>query len=79
MPGFQTRSDTEVLLRLSETASFEWLKRLNGMFAFALWDEHSRQLLLARDRLGIKPLYYAALDDEFVFASEIKTCCGTRA
>ena len=69
---FTTRSDTEVFLRLACSTSFDWLKRLNGMFAFALWAEGSRQLILGRDRLGIKPLFYAALPDEFVFASEIK-------
>ncbi|WP_026416502.1 asparagine synthase (glutamine-hydrolyzing) [Actinomadura oligospora] len=69
---FDTRSDTEVLL----VAYLEWgpdfVHRLNGMFAFALWDDRLRRLLLVRDRLGIKPLYYAALGDGIVFGSEPK-------
>ncbi|TDD84520.1 asparagine synthase (glutamine-hydrolyzing) [Actinomadura darangshiensis] len=70
--SFATRSDTEVLL----TAYLEWgpdlVTRLNGMYAFAIWDEHRQQLLLARDRLGIKPLYYAELGDGVIFGSEPK-------
>jgi asparagine synthase (glutamine-hydrolysing) len=69
---FQTNSDTEVLLRLASCQSHEWLQELNGMFAFAFWDESERCLLLARDRLGIKPLYYSIVDGRFWFASEIK-------
>lgn len=67
-----TNSDTEVLLKLVDFESFDWLERLNGMFAFAVWDSHTRRLLLARDRLGVKPLYYVDLGDELVFASEVK-------
>src|SRR5260370_19930342 len=70
---FRTQTDTEVLL----AAWAEWgencLFRLNGMFAFALWDNKERALFLARDRVGIKPLYYASAGDGFVFASEIKS------
>ena len=69
---FVTRSDTEVLLRLGTASSLDWVSRLNGMFAFGLWAEGDRRLILGRDRLGIKPLFYAALDHAFVFASEIK-------
>lgn len=70
---FRTEGDTEVLLR----AYLEWgedcVSRLRGMFAFAIWDNRKRQLFLARDRLGIKPLYYGTLSDgSFVFASELK-------
>jgi len=69
---FFSNSDTEVLLRLGDTLNTEWLSQLNGMFAFALWDQHAHRLLLARDRLGIKPLYYTIFKDFFLFASEIK-------
>jgi asparagine synthase (glutamine-hydrolysing) len=68
-----TRSDTEVVLRVACTRTFDWVSPLNGMFAFALWSESTRQLVLGRDRLGIKPLFYAATPDEFIFASEIKS------
>lgn len=70
--AFHGHSDTEVLLNLYLAAGEAMLPRLNGIFAFALWDKRDRSLLLARDALGVKPLYYAALDDRFVFASEIK-------
>lgn len=70
--GFTTRSDTEVLLR----AYIEWgracLQRLDGIFAFAIWDEAAQTLLLARDRLGVKPLFYALRGRGVVFASELK-------
>ncbi len=70
--GFHTRSDTEVLLRHCEKHWAAGLPALNGMFAFALWDQAHGRLLLARDRVGIKPLYYATLpDDGIVFASEL--------
>ena len=69
---FRTNCDTEVLLKAAQFDSVDWIEQLNGMFAFAIWDSRSRTLLLGRDRLGIKPLYYARADDELVFASEIK-------
>jgi asparagine synthase (glutamine-hydrolysing) len=69
---YRTRSDTETILHLWDEYGAEGVERLQGMFAFALWDRQARQLLLARDRLGIKPLYYAITDDELLFASEIK-------
>ena len=69
---FRTDSDTETIVHLYEEWGLHCVDRLRGMFAFAIWDERRRQLLLARDRLGIKPLYYAELDNELVFASELK-------
>ncbi len=68
----RTKSDTEVLLHFAGTHDLGWLDELNGMFAFAFWDEDTQTLLLARDRLGIKPLYYCACGDDLLFASEIK-------
>src|SRR5438105_4320950 len=69
---YQTRSDTETVLHLYEEEGERCVERLRGMFAFALWDRREGRLLLARDRLGIKPLYYAATEHELLFASEIK-------
>ena len=69
---FKTRSDTEVIVHAYEQWGPACLKRFNGMFAFALWDSRKRELFLARDHLGIKPLYYAALNRQLLFASEIK-------
>lgn len=82
---FQTESDTEVLLAAWREWGEDCLSRLNGMFAFAIWDDHERTLFLVRDHVGIKPLYYMASqkpdgeggltspDKSFVFASEIKS------
>jgi asparagine synthase (glutamine-hydrolysing) len=69
---YQTRSDTETILHLYEEDSDSCVESLQGMFAFALWDRSRQRLLLARDRLGIKPLYYCVTDRELLFASEIK-------
>lgn len=69
---FKTDSDTETIVHLYEEHGPRCVERLRGMFAFAIWDERARQLLLARDRLGIKPLYYADRGNEIVFASELK-------
>jgi asparagine synthase (glutamine-hydrolysing) len=69
---FRTDTDTEVLLAAFAEWGAECLPRLNGMFAFAIWDERERTLTLARDRLGIKPLYYARARNAFLFASEAK-------
>ncbi|MDQ3651572.1 MAG: asparagine synthase (glutamine-hydrolyzing), partial [Acidobacteriota bacterium] len=75
---FHTNTDTEVLLAAFAEWGIDCLPRLNGMFAFSVWDERERTLTLARDRLGIKPLYYATPREErmnvesFVFASEAK-------
>ena len=69
---FTTRSDTEVLVHGYEERGVASVGDLDGMFAVAIWDAPARTLLLARDRLGIKPLYYAVLPDQIVFASELK-------
>src|SRR6266481_238563 len=69
---YRTRSDTETSIHLYEEEQERCVERLQGMFAFALWDRARKRLLLARDRLGIKPLYYAVTRRELLFASEIK-------
>ena len=69
---FRTASDTEVLLRLYEAEGERCVQALDGMFAFAVWDARRGSLLLARDRVGKKPLFYAATPTRIVFASEIK-------
>ena len=69
---FRGASDTEVLLKAYEYWGEAALQRLNGMWAFALWDGRQQRLVLCRDRLGIKPLYYTQVDGAWVFASEIK-------
>lgn len=69
---FQSQSDTETLLALYERAGVDCVNQLRGMFAFALWDEQKQRLFLARDRFGIKPLYYTCQDSIFYFASEQK-------
>jgi asparagine synthase (glutamine-hydrolysing) len=71
---FRTKSDTEVIVHAWEAWGAECLKRFRGMFAFALWDERQQILFLARDRLGVKPLYYADLGDgHLIFGSELKS------
>ena len=69
---FKTRSDTEVIAHAYEEYGDECFQRFNGMFAIGIWDELNHRLILARDRLGKKPLYYASMDGTFLFASELK-------
>jgi asparagine synthase (glutamine-hydrolysing) len=70
--AFKTGSDTEVLLQAFTVWGKDAVSKFRGMFAFALWDEKNRKLLLCRDRLGVKPLYWYFKDGLFIFASEIK-------
>jgi asparagine synthase (glutamine-hydrolysing) len=69
---FQTGSDSEVIIHAYAEYGDEFVHRLNGMFGFALWDARRRRLLLGRDRLGIKPIYYARHGDRLSFATEAK-------
>jgi asparagine synthase (glutamine-hydrolysing) len=70
---YRTQSDTETIVHLYEEYGKNCVQYLRGMFAFAIWDRSRRSLFIARDRLGIKPLYYRHQDDTFLFGSEIKT------
>ena len=77
---YQTASDTETIVHLYEEHGLRAVEHLRGMFAFAIWDKARRRLVLGRDRLGIKPLYYTLSDDGVIcFASEIKALAETRA
>jgi asparagine synthase (glutamine-hydrolysing) len=69
---FSTKTDTEVIIHCYEEYGYAFLEKLRGMFAFAIWDMPKQRLVLARDRVGIKPLYYTPGSDIFAFASEIK-------
>jgi len=69
---FKTQTDTEVIVHLYEDLGETCVERLRGMFAFAIWDDRRKSLFLARDRVGIKPLYYSQSRDSVIFASEIK-------
>jgi asparagine synthase (glutamine-hydrolysing) len=71
--AFRTRSDTEVVLHAYEEYGEDCVKLFNGMFAFAIWDSRNRKLFLGRDRFGKKPLYYCVFDNQFIFASELKS------
>jgi asparagine synthase (glutamine-hydrolysing) len=68
----KTNSDTEVLLKLYQLYGLKMLSRLNGMFAFAIWDKLEKKLTVVRDRMGVKPLYYSIYNETFYFASEQK-------
>ena len=70
---FYTTSDTEVILHLYEEEGADCVTRLNGQFALAVWDVKTRTLFLARDRVGIRPLFYTIVDNTLIFGSEIKS------
>ncbi len=71
---FHTKSDTEVIVHAWESWGADCVKRFRGMFAFALWDRNRQTFFMARDRLGVKPMYYALLDDgSLLFGSELKS------
>lgn len=76
---FRTRSDTETVIHAYEEWGLEFLKKLNGMFGLAIWDQTRREVILARDPFGIKPLYYADHQGTLIFASEIKAILASRA
>ena len=69
---FSTKSDTEVIIHLYEDYGTDCLSYLNGQFAFAIWDREKKTLFVARDRIGIRPVFYAQVNGTFLFASEIK-------
>lgn len=75
---FQTNSDTEVLLKSFQLWGVDCVHKLNGMFAFAVWDDLEKTLTIVRDRAGIKPLYYAQIGNSFIFASEIKAILASK-
>lgn len=70
---FRTKTDTEVIVHAYEEYGEEFVKKFNGMFAFALWDKKKERLIIARDRIGIKPVYYLLKDGMLLFGSEIKS------
>jgi asparagine synthase (glutamine-hydrolysing) len=76
--SFRSDTDTEVILHAYEEYGCECLKRFNGMFAIAIWDSNKKELFLARDRLGIKPLYYYFNNGKLMFASEIKAITANK-
>ena len=75
---FRTESDTEVIVHLYEEEGEACVKKLRGMFGFAIWDQRERKLFLARDRVGIKPLYYGVTEHSLVFGSEMKAILADR-
>ncbi len=75
---FASKSDTEAIVHAYEEYGVECPKKLNGMFGFSIWDDRKKRLFLARDRVGIKPLYYYVDDDRLVFGSELKSILQIR-
>jgi asparagine synthase (glutamine-hydrolysing) len=76
---YKTKTDTESILHLYEEEGIEGFKKLNGMFGIAIWDNRKKRLVLVRDRLGIKPVYYTQTKDSFIFGSEIKSILKSRS
>ena len=76
--NFRSKSDTEVLLRSYEVWGLDCLKKIRGMFAFAIWDDTNNKLVLARDRIGIKPLYYFSKNNIFLFSSELRAILASK-
>ena len=70
---FKSNTDTEVILKAYIEWGFDCLEKFNGMFAFGIWDNIKKQIFIARDRFGIKPIYYYWNRDLFIFSSEIKS------
>ena len=75
---FYTMSDTEVIIHLYEEYATDCLTRLNGQFAFAIWDKNNERLFIARDRVGIRPLFYTIVDGSLLFGSEVKSLLTNR-
>jgi len=71
--SFSSHSDTEVLLKSYVYWGYDVVHKINGIFAFAVWDEQKQELFMARDHFGVKPFYYSYKDDSFIFASEVKS------
>ncbi len=69
---FKTHTDTEVILLGYMAYGYDFVKELNGIFSFAIWDDNAKTLVLARDRFGVKPLFYTITDNTLIFASELK-------
>ena len=76
--SFRTKSDTEVLLKAYEAWGIDCLEKLRGMFAFAIYDIKNKKLILARDRLGIKPLYYCSKENLLLFSSELRSILASK-